>query len=480
MLTTGRRSCDRCGMSFLVRGALGVVLVVAGLCAAAPVQAQRVFTGTFQEQRFGDFRGVGFAPSPAVAELDSDEWSVIRNPTGTVPFGATCRSGACARGGATMGGERGIYSFDTGLGEQLLGVAGAATETIAIVWKLRNSTGAPITGLHWGFAGYERNVDDRTRRFGGAVLPTCSVDFSASSSSTSNRTPGWVGFTNLLHDESTTIAAGADFCLAVQFEVPSSPAGMSAPQEDIGISHIWVTSITCGDETLSEGEACDPTAVPRDLSGATSCCREWCLPDARVEGFACGDDELFCNGPGPGRCEAGRCVPRTVVSPCVALDVCSPVTCDEDTRDCELLPGEPLCCLGDADCEDGFVCDANTCVPESSLPDAGRDAGLDAASPAPDAASSASDDAAVANDADLRVDTGVRIDGGSQAADVGATGIDAAGPAAFQGSGCACRVGSPGRARTRSWMTVLGLVLLASVIRRARERARSPRRSGPA
>ena len=455
------------------------MLVVAGLCAAEPVQAQRSFTGTFQEQRFDDFRGMGFAPSPSAGQLDSDEWSGIRIPTGTVAFGATCTTGACARGSATMGGERGIYSFDTGSGERLLGVAGAPVEAITLVWRLHNATGAPIAGLHWGFSGYERNVDGRTRRFEGAVLPTCSVDFGFGSISTSNRSMGWVGFTNVLHDEATTIAADADFCLAVQFEAPTGSTGMSSPQEDVGLSHMWVTSITCGDGTLGEREACDSTAIAFDPSGATSCCREWCLPDARVEGFACRDDELFCNGPGPGTCEAGRCVPVTAVSPCVEPDACSPVTCDEATRECVLSPRDPLCCLGDGECGEGFFCDANTCVPEGSLPDAGPDGGLDAASPAPDAASPAPD-AAVSEDADLRADIGVRIDGGAQAADVGATGIDAAGPSAFQGSGCACRVGSPGRASTRAWMTALGLALLGSVIRRARERARSPRRSGSA
>lgn len=109
--------------------------------ANAPLPFSESFTG---------FTGIGFAPTPAAGQLDSDFWRVTGLSDGAGSFGGTHTTGDFARGTSTGGvATGGVYAFDVGGGNISLGIqpGGADFTPGTITLRIMNTTGSTITNL---------------------------------------------------------------------------------------------------------------------------------------------------------------------------------------------------------------------------------------------------------------------------------------------------------------------------------------------
>lgn len=129
---------------------LSSLLLLIMLVASSP-RAAVAAGGTLPfSESFDSFGGSGFAPTPASDQLDSDIWSVTGFSDGDCAFGATCTSGDFARGASTGGVTTGgVYSFDTGSGNNSLGIQPANSDFTpgTVDLKIENNAGGTITSL---------------------------------------------------------------------------------------------------------------------------------------------------------------------------------------------------------------------------------------------------------------------------------------------------------------------------------------------
>ena len=104
---------------------------------------------------FTGFTGTGFAPTPAAGQLDSDDWLVTGLSDGSMNFGDTKTTGDFARGispgGVTTGG---VYSFNTGGGNMILGVQPTGTDWVSgnFLLRIQNNTGFTISQINISYS----------------------------------------------------------------------------------------------------------------------------------------------------------------------------------------------------------------------------------------------------------------------------------------------------------------------------------------
>ena len=103
------------------------LLLLATALAGSAASAQIPLGTTPVTIDFNDFRGTGFAPTPAAGQLDSDSYDVIGDagPVANRPstFGDTQTTGQFARGPSTGGvTAEGVYAFETAAGDYALGI----------------------------------------------------------------------------------------------------------------------------------------------------------------------------------------------------------------------------------------------------------------------------------------------------------------------------------------------------------------------
>ena len=125
----------------------GALFLLAFLLVLAPVQAQGPVPFT---EDFAGFTGAGFAPNPTSGQLDSDTWIVKGLSAGDLDFGDTGTSGDYARGSSAGGvSTGGVYAFNTGGGNTILGVQPGGSDWTPgdFRLKLQNGTGTAITQL---------------------------------------------------------------------------------------------------------------------------------------------------------------------------------------------------------------------------------------------------------------------------------------------------------------------------------------------
>lgn len=135
----------------LVLIALLVVTATAAMADSTPID-------------FQDFAGTGFAPEPATGQLDSDRWRVTGLSDGNGTFGGTHTTGDFARGmsgGSVSTG--GIYAFDTGAGNRILGVQSTDADFTPgeLTLRVHNTTGTTVTEIHVAYTVWYRNDQGR-------------------------------------------------------------------------------------------------------------------------------------------------------------------------------------------------------------------------------------------------------------------------------------------------------------------------------
>lgn len=101
----------------------------------------------FFSENFDGFTADGFSPTPGAGQLDSNFWRVTGASDGDGTFGGTHVSGDFARGSSTGGVTTGgVYSFDAGNGNTVLGIQPAGSDFTPgeITLRLQNDTGGQI------------------------------------------------------------------------------------------------------------------------------------------------------------------------------------------------------------------------------------------------------------------------------------------------------------------------------------------------
>ncbi|MCB9736818.1 MAG: hypothetical protein H6745_29920 [Deltaproteobacteria bacterium] len=287
-------------------------LVLAGAiaAAAAPARAQVAVDGSGSATiDFAAFTGAGFAPDPAAGALDSDAWSVLGMSDGDLAFGGTATSGDLARGASSGGvSTGGVYAFDTGT-EIALGFQPGGSDVTpgALVLKLRNDTGAAVTGL--AVTGTLWVFNDQGRS------STWAMSWSDDDGAT------WVPFGDVLTTTVTAMApaiwvdtplVGAAGGLAVPpgatflLRFDTDDAAGSGSRDELGLGAFTVTTSRCGDGVVGVGEVCEQTE-----DNASTCdtdCTEAVCGDGLVNAFAgeaCDDggESATCNAD----CRAATC-----------------------------------------------------------------------------------------------------------------------------------------------------------------------------
>ncbi len=134
----------------------------------------------------GIFTAGGFAPNAEVGQLDSDGIVVNGFSDGDILFGETSTSNTDFDRGSSEGGvgPGGVYAFDRGGGNVILGVqpTGSDFNSGQIVMRIQNNTGGTITGLSvsYNIAYLNNGSNDRSN----------SLDFSYSTGLVSGDTIG--------------------------------------------------------------------------------------------------------------------------------------------------------------------------------------------------------------------------------------------------------------------------------------------------
>jgi len=136
---------------------------------------------------FETFTGGGFAPNPAAGQLDSDWWAITGLTDGDLLFGDTQTTGDFARGQSTGGvGTGGLYAFDVGGGNTILGVqpTGGDFTPGEFILRLQNSSGVTVTQLQIAYNIWYNNDQPRSNSLSFAYsldnvgyTPVAALDF---------------------------------------------------------------------------------------------------------------------------------------------------------------------------------------------------------------------------------------------------------------------------------------------------------------
>lgn len=128
---------------------------------SGPVFSQATFP--FNEN-FDAFQGAGFVAAPSAGELDSDVWRISGLSDGDGTFGGSFTSGDFARGFSTGGSATGgVYAFDSGAGNNILGVQPTGTDFSPgeIVLRIQNNGGL-VERIHVSYFIRYYNDNDRS------------------------------------------------------------------------------------------------------------------------------------------------------------------------------------------------------------------------------------------------------------------------------------------------------------------------------
>jgi len=113
---------------------------------------------------FNSFTGSGFAPNPAIGQLDSDHWVVTGFSDGDGTFGGTHTGNDFTRGLQTGGiSTGGVYAFEVASGNNILGIQPIGTDFTPgdIILKVTNNTGSTVTDLEIAYQIWHYNDQNR-------------------------------------------------------------------------------------------------------------------------------------------------------------------------------------------------------------------------------------------------------------------------------------------------------------------------------
>ena len=133
-----------------------------------------IFTGSYGQLsipnanpvtiNFTGFDGTGFAPIPAAGQLNSDDWIVTGLSDGAMNFGDEKITGDFARGSSTGGvTSGGVYAFNTGGGNMILGVqpTGSDWASGSFILRIQNNTGSAISQINISYSIFVYNDGGR-------------------------------------------------------------------------------------------------------------------------------------------------------------------------------------------------------------------------------------------------------------------------------------------------------------------------------
>ncbi len=118
---------------------------------------------------FQTFTGSGFSASPSAGQLNSDTWSTNGWSDGDLAFGGSATTGDFARGSSSGSvSTGGIYAFDVGGGDIILGVQPGGSDFTPGDFRLalRNDTGSAINSLTVQYNISVLNDKDRSNSLG--------------------------------------------------------------------------------------------------------------------------------------------------------------------------------------------------------------------------------------------------------------------------------------------------------------------------
>ncbi len=220
-------------------------LLLAGAARAAFLDTAIDFTG---------FTGAGFAPAPAPGQLDSDAWQVEGLSDGDLLFGGEQAAGDFARGQSAGGvATGGLYAFDTGGGNTILGVQPTGTDFTpgSFTLRLRNGTGAAVSGVDVRYDVYIYNDQDRSAALsfaystdGVAFTPVPAADLLTAEAAALS--PSWELVTRTLTLE---LAIPVDGLLYLRWS--GDDAGGSGSRDEYGLDEIQVTALAPTAVTLA-------------------------------------------------------------------------------------------------------------------------------------------------------------------------------------------------------------------------------------
>jgi len=248
-----------------MKSALPPLLFVFLLVLPALVSSQLSITtlNTAVTEDFSGFDGSGFAPAPAAGQLDSDTWRVKGLSEGDMMFGDTKTSGDFARG-SSMGGVTtgGVYSFDVGGGNTVLGVQPGGSDFAPgdFTLKIQNNTGSTITELEISYDIYVYNDQDRANSFNFAHSSDDNSSYTAepglnyTTPEAADPSPAWVSVSQSITLTGLSIADGGSYFLQWQ----SDDVSGSGSRDEVGLDNVSITANPTTVTTL--------TATPTSLS----------------------------------------------------------------------------------------------------------------------------------------------------------------------------------------------------------------------
>jgi len=312
-------------MSKLTRAGIIGALLTAAVGAPASAQISVTWDNPVSVY-FSGYGGAGFAPTPGPGQLDSDAWIVTGLSDGEMAFGDTRDSGDFARG-ASSGGVTtgGLYAFSLPIGFNGFGVQATSSDLTpgALVLRLVNDAGAPVTGLDLGATVYVLNDGDRSASL--VAEWAFSLD------------GPWTAFTTPLVTPEAAAGAPAwtsaslSGVTAPGFVVPAGDevlvrflfddAAGSGARDELAIASITITPSICGNRIVEPGETCDPDfgdPTPCDPDCSAVVCGDGLLNTAAGEECDTGGPSALCDAD----CSAAWCGDGTANS--AAGEECDP------------------------------------------------------------------------------------------------------------------------------------------------------------
>ncbi|MDA0349775.1 MAG: PEP-CTERM sorting domain-containing protein [Verrucomicrobia bacterium] len=179
------------------------------------------FNSNITVDDFDSFTGAGFSPTPSAGQLNSNIWSTSGWSDGDVGFGGAGTTGDFARGtdpdGVVTGG---VYGFDIGGGDIILGVQPGGTDFTPGDFRLKlvNNTGATIINLTVDYDVVVYNDQGKANSFNFSHSSTNStftdigaLDFA--STETADGSPAWISADRNTTITGISIANGAEYFL---------------------------------------------------------------------------------------------------------------------------------------------------------------------------------------------------------------------------------------------------------------------------
>ena len=241
---------------------------------------------------FDEFRGAGFAPSPADGQLNSSNYDVLGLSDGPAAgsaslFGDVQDAGDFARGtsagGVTSGG---VYAFEMSPGDFALGFqpTGSDFQEGVVNVLFENTTGSRITAISGQGTFMYYNDAPRSTGLGLGVIPGVVIDASGQETSrdTSNArlivpelltpedadaTPAWTSVAFSGTAEGLNIAPGERFYLRFF----SRDISGSGARDEIAVDDLVITAVSAvANETGTDGEATVRPLFPNPVSASAS------------------------------------------------------------------------------------------------------------------------------------------------------------------------------------------------------------------